>query len=225
MAAISEKTGETIAGLVFLGLCVLLYGFFNGWFISPEPPVISIDNGTRDGKVIEVEKPDKYLYIRVKPDKAIIEKAHLSVTFGILYLGDEESCGQGCWKISSDKISVNSTYDIKAINTAGQDVVQVKILPKKADTTTTQHDWEQVIAHTLCKQYAEAYFYPNKVKVHSILGVIYDDWTTSGDWEYIVETTVTNAAGSSLKYKVDCITGNFSGGFSGEVLSFNATLK
>lgn len=79
----------------------------------------------------------------------------------------------------------------------------------------------QTTAHIVCKRYMENYFFPLKVKVHSIMGVAYDKAMNDYSWGYGVNITVSSSAGGELKYTAACVAGNFSSDYeSASVIDF-----
>lgn len=226
--ASSNSAAETIGAILGIGVVVLLYGFFHGWFTRVDVPEISIDGGTDNGDVVEVEMPssnNSSIYIRTT-GTTDIEKANMEFYFNDNELGEDDKCGQGCWKIPAKKVSIGSQYTLKAKNTAGEDTVEMKVVPKAAPPTSSKpYDNRSTTTHLLCKKYAEQYFYPLKVKLHDIVGVRHDAETSDGSWKYNLYATTTNAAGAEQKFIVDCIVGNFSNNNeSGEIMSFDTML-
>lgn len=67
---------------------------------------------------------------------------------------------------------------------------------------------KQLRAHILCKNYAEDYFYPDKVSFSSITGVVTDEEQYYG-WRYDVMMDVKSAAGGKKSYIMHCIAGGF----------------
>lgn len=81
---------------------------------------------------------------------------------------------------------------------------------------------KQIRAHILCKKYAEDYFYPSKVKFHSVAGVVTDEEQYYG-WRYDVMLDVKSAAGDKQSYIMHCIAGSFDNDYSsGKVTWFEA---
>ena len=67
---------------------------------------------------------------------------------------------------------------------------------------------KQLRAHILCKNYAEDYFYPDKVSFSSVTGVVTDEEQYNG-WRYDVMMDVKSAAGGKRSYIMHCIAGGF----------------
>ena len=139
------------------------------------------------------------------------------------------------FKISYDKLdSSKLTHDVVATNQWGEDKITLSIKEEEQDTNSSSswsskpstEDTKRTVAHLVCQNYIKQYFYPNAVKIHSILGVGMDQ-AYGESWQYGVDVTVTSAAGGEIMYKAICTVGEWQNlsagaydGASGSVIAF-----